>query len=212
MVTLDSGGAGGRKKQASQFVNVKKKKDDGKEEKILDESFEIDVAMLNAKNPQKKKVKPLYQGVECEVSWYLFSKKNFLRTIAYKLSQLHAFENTVLVLIILSSLKLVYDTYIMFTLSPEDSRMIMSNNIDYFFTVFFALESATKALALGFFMDDGSYLRESWNQLDFFIVLTSIIDASFENINLPIIKVWNPDDRIDSETVENIKTPKIYFT
>jgi hypothetical protein len=65
---------------------------------------------------------------------------------------------------------------------------------------------------LGFFMDDGSYLRESWNQLDFFIVLTSIIDASFENINLPIIKVWNPDDRIDSETVENIKTPKIYFT
>ena len=27
-------------------------------------------------------------------------------------------------------------------------------------------------------MDDGSYLRESWNQLDFFIVLSSIFDMS----------------------------------
>jgi hypothetical protein len=84
---------------------------------------------------------------------------------------------------------LVYDTYLLHTVDEKDSRRIVSNNIDYFFTVFFAMESFIKALAMGFFMEDGSYLRESWNQLDFFIVVTSIIDAAFDNINIPIIKV-----------------------
>lgn len=34
----------------------------------------------------------------------------------------------------------------------------------------------TKVVAMGLFMDNGSYLRESWNQLDFFIVCSSIVD------------------------------------
>lgn len=38
-------------------------------------------------------------------------------------------------------------------------------------------------------MDKGTYLRESWSKLDFFIVTTSIIDASFSNINIPVIKI-----------------------
>ena len=38
-------------------------------------------------------------------------------------------------------------------------------------------------------MDKGSYLRESWNCLDFFIVITSLIDLIFTNINLPFLKV-----------------------
>lgn len=38
-------------------------------------------------------------------------------------------------------------------------------------------------------MDKGTYLRESWSQLDFFIVITSLIDASFANIDLPFLKV-----------------------
>ena len=33
-----------------------------------------------------------------------------------------------------------------------------------------------KVIAMGLIMDGGSYLRESWNQLDFFIVCSSIVD------------------------------------
>ena len=44
------------------------------------------------------------------------------------------------------------------------------------FTYLFMLEFVVKLIALGLIMDDGSYLRESWNQLDFFIVMSSIID------------------------------------
>ena len=42
---------------------------------------------------------------------------------------------------------------------------------------------------MGLVMDDGSYLRESWNVLDFFIVASSIIDMSLTGVNLPFIKV-----------------------
>lgn len=38
-------------------------------------------------------------------------------------------------------------------------------------------------------MDENSYLTESWSQLDFFIVISSTIDMSFESIDLPVIKV-----------------------
>jgi len=38
-------------------------------------------------------------------------------------------------------------------------------------------------------MDDGSYLRESWNQLDFFIVVTSLLDLMMSRQSLGFIKV-----------------------
>ena len=38
-------------------------------------------------------------------------------------------------------------------------------------------------------LDKNTYLRETWNVLDFFIVICSLIDISFNNVNLPIIKV-----------------------
>ena len=38
-------------------------------------------------------------------------------------------------------------------------------------------------------MDYGSYLRESWNQLDLFIVVTSIIDMMLSGVDLPVIRI-----------------------
>lgn len=46
-----------------------------------------------------------------------------------------------------------------------------------------------KIIAFGFFMDNNSYLTESWSQLDFFIVVSSMIDMSMESIDLPVIKI-----------------------
>lgn len=46
-----------------------------------------------------------------------------------------------------------------------------------------------KIIALGFTMDDGSYLRDSWNSLDFFIVMTSIVDMLLTNTDIPALKV-----------------------
>ncbi|CAM9141405.1 unnamed protein product, partial [Phaeothamnion confervicola] len=52
---------------------------------------------------------------------------------------------------------------------------------DLCFSVFFLAEAALKIVSLGFVMHGGSYLRSYWNQLDFFIVvvsLLSIVDIS----------------------------------
>lgn len=46
-----------------------------------------------------------------------------------------------------------------------------------------------KIIALGFTMNEGSYLRDSWNGLDFFIVVTSIIDMMLTNTDIPALKV-----------------------
>jgi hypothetical protein len=60
---------------------------------------------------------------------------------------------------------------------------------DYFFSALFTLEALFKIFTLGFVLDKGSYLRETWNILDFFIVVSSLLDLSIQSIDLPVIKI-----------------------
>jgi len=53
----------------------------------------------------------LFRGIECEKSIYLFSKENLIRIGAYKIIHHGKFETVIMTVIILSSLKLVFDTY-----------------------------------------------------------------------------------------------------
>ena len=47
-----------------------------------------------------------------------------------------------------------------------------------------------KITAKGFVMDSGSYLRESWDKLDFFIVITSIMDMALTGVEIGFIKIF----------------------
>ena len=73
----------------------------------------------------------------------------------------------------------------------EEGHIILkvSEQIDNFFTWIFFLESCIKVIAVGFIMDDESYLRDGWSQLDFFIVVTSLIDFSLQGVDIPAIKI-----------------------
>ena len=62
-------------------------------------------------------------------------------------------------------------------------------NLDTIFSILFAFEAIIKAIAFGFVQDEYSYLRESWNVLDFFIAVSSIIDLILIDVNLPAIKI-----------------------
>ena len=66
---------------------------------------------------------------------------------------------------------------------------MISNDLDFIFNYMFILECVLKVIALGFAMDENSYLRDSWNRLDFFIVVTSIIDMMLTNTDIPALKV-----------------------
>ena len=93
-----------------------------------------------------------------------------------------------MLLIFLSSLKLAVDTY-MTGYAKESIQIIISDWCDTIFTWFFTFECLIKILALGFTMDSGAYLLDSWNQLDFFIVITSLVDFFLGDIELPFVKI-----------------------
>lgn len=81
-------------------------------------------------------------------------------------------------LILLSSLKLASDTYAE-TWADSPNVVFTFYIIDNFFTASFIIEMIVKLTALGIIMDEGTYLRDSWNRLDFFIVITSIVELAF---------------------------------
>lgn len=174
------------KSKGGGFVKQTKKKI--KNDKLLDESFELEDIVIKKNKKTIKEKKKDYDGVECERSFYFFHKNNIFRKINYRMTNHLLFENIVLFLIILSSLKLAFDTYIIDKPDTSTAKVI-SGRVDLLITIFFLLEALTKCISLGFIQDDGSYLRESWNQLDFFIVCASIFDLMFIGVDIPAIKV-----------------------
>jgi hypothetical protein len=46
-----------------------------------------------------------------------------------------------------------------------------SDGIDLTFLIIYTIEMILKIIALGFFMNTNSYLRDSWNVLDFTVVV-----------------------------------------
>jgi hypothetical protein len=88
-------------------------------------------------------------------------------------------ESIVLFLISASSFKLVYDTF--YIEAPKDDfRALASGYVDKGFNYVFIVEMMTKLIAMGLVMDEGSYLRDEWNKMDFFIVSSSIADMSLD--------------------------------
>jgi hypothetical protein len=54
-----------------------------------------------------------------------------------------------------------------------------NDNMDitgYVMSVIFLLECILKIIAFGFIVHKNAYLRSSWNWLDFFVVLVSLLD------------------------------------
>ena len=85
-------------------------------------------------------------------------------------------------------MKLATESYIR-DLPKDNQFIVISEELDFIFNYLFITEMVLKIIALGFAMDEGSYLRDSWNGLDFFIVVTSIIDMMLTNTNIPALKV-----------------------
>lgn len=133
----------------------------------------------------------MYTNIDCENSLFLLNKNETIRKIIYKVVLSSYFDNFIMFLILLNCFKLIFDTYINFESETKMNRIFsrISHDMDLVFNIIFIFEALLKILALGFIMDKGSYLRENWNQLDFFIVIISLIDMCFEGIQIPAIKV-----------------------
>lgn len=67
----------------------------------------------------------------------------------------------VIYVIIISSLKMIIDTYA-YQINNEDVKTFLLV-IDYLVNFTFIIECIIKVVAQGFIMDEGSYLRDSWS-------------------------------------------------
>ena len=47
--------------------------------------------------------------------------------------------------------------------------------LDDFFLILYTIEAILKIIGMGFVLNKGSYLRDPWNILDFFIVVSAYI-------------------------------------
>lgn len=159
---------------------------DDMDEPVIREIF-MDEGLIKKKDKAREQ-RLLYAGISCTNSIYIFHKQNKFRLFCYKVYKHKAFDNFIMFLIAISSLKLGVDSYIP-TDPPDSMEMRVSETIDIVLNVLFALELSTKVIAMGLFMDSGSYIRETWNQLDAFIVATSMLDMALTNVDLPVIKI-----------------------
>ena len=86
------------------------------------------------------------------------------------------FNFTILALIIVSTISLAFDSPLN---DPNGQLTIIVKYFDLVLTCIFTMEAIIKIISFGFlFNGEDSYLRNSWNILDFLIVvaaLTSII-------------------------------------
>ena len=147
---------------------------------------EKNLVKIKQKNWRKRNID---QSVSCQRSLYTFDREDSkFRKMCYFLQKHKWFDRVIMLLIFLSSLKLATDTY-MDGLEEDSALLLISDICDSIFTWAFALECLVRVIALGFVMDSGSYLRDSWNQLDFFIVVTSLLDFFLRNVEIPFIKI-----------------------
>ncbi|OMJ73663.1 hypothetical protein SteCoe_27598 [Stentor coeruleus] len=143
----------------------------------------------NSENIEQNEPKDFFKGVACEKSYYVFSKDNFIRKRCMWLCRNSVLDNIILVVIVLNSLKLAWDTYIINN-NTSDLQVRASQMIDDIFTSIFTLEFIIKSIAFGLIRDRMCYMRDNWNKLDFIIVILSLIDLSMSTVDLPIIKLF----------------------
>ena len=109
--------------------------------------------------------RPLDEKITCVKSLYLFGKDTktstekwswdiSFRRLCFNVQKHKQFDRIIMLLIFLSSLKLATDTYMTSEDFPEDHIVLLvSEQVDSFFTWVFFAESMIKIVALGFIMD-----------------------------------------------------------
>ncbi|XP_045542511.1 voltage-dependent calcium channel type A subunit alpha-1 isoform X5 [Papilio machaon] len=106
-------------------------------------------------------------------SLFIFSDENPIRRYTKFIIEWPPFEYAVLLTIIANCVVLALEEHL-----PNGDKTILAQNLEKteaYFLGIFCVEASLKILALGFVLHRGSYLRNIWNIMDFFVVVTGII-------------------------------------
>lgn len=142
------------------------------EEEVEDEEKSAKLIGSQALLKNWEKINRYFKSVDCEKSLYLFPQTNKMRIKFFQIISHRYFDRLILTLILLSTFRLILETF-----TPGDPSYKLSYAyLDIFFNICFVTEMILKIISYGFVVDDGSYLRDSWNQMDMLIVIFSLVD------------------------------------
>lgn len=152
--------------------------DEGEE---LENEEEEDMENINIDNLLQKKttntlfqkeLKHLFMNNECELSFYFFSQTNPIRIVSCKIARSRKFDHFITSILIFSTFHQIVESFL------EDKEAIFASGvIDIIISFIYLLEFIIKTIALGFIEESGTYMSYSWNRLDFFVIILTIIDV-----------------------------------
>ncbi|CAD7941829.1 unnamed protein product, partial [Amoebophrya sp. A25] len=111
-------------------------------------------------------------------SLFIFSEAAPTRTACVKILRSLWFERSILTLILINALFQAFLDY----RDPAGWATRFVENTEHAFTFCFLVELAIKVIALGFILDEKSYLRDPWSWLDFLVVLSGLISFLFSSL------------------------------
>ncbi|XP_028830078.1 voltage-dependent T-type calcium channel subunit alpha-1I-like isoform X2 [Denticeps clupeoides] len=124
-----------------------------------------------------QKMFEVYRPEWCEVredwSVYLFSPQNKFRLLCQSIIAHKLFDYVVLAFIFLNCITVALERPRIHQGSLERVFLTISN---YIFTAIFVAEMTVKVVSMGLYLGERAYLRSSWNILDGFLVLVSLVD------------------------------------
>ena len=118
---------------------------------------------------------------------FIFSHDNKLRCALKKFIENSYFEGFIYHLIAFNSLLLAIDTPSLNDPFQKDSLKLMLHIITWCFIV----ECIVKVIVMGLYFGEKTYLKDSWNILDFVIVFFSIVTMileQFNSVNIDFVK------------------------
>ena len=198
----------GLSKYSSSFINLnnskislitddeEKEKTESSEDRTIDNEINDDYNNNNNYNGldktirKWKKINKLFKNNECENSLFFIPQSSCFRIFCMKIINKKWFDIFILLIIILSTIRLVIDTFV-----SGYSFVLLFDICDLIFNLIFLIEASFKIIALGFAFDEGSYLRDNWNKIDGLIVICSFIE--FHNLFQKYIMATNTSSSVD---------------
>ena len=84
----------------------------------------------------------------------------------------------------------IFSNCIFLALDKEiDILTVNGSTIDFVFLIIYTIEMSLKIVAMGFFIREHSYLRDTWNMLDFTVVLLGWVSLGVNSSSMSGIKV-----------------------
>lgn len=133
---------------------------------------------------KQKKINIMLIGRSCMI----FGPKNLLRRFCKAIVEFSYYDTIVMSLIFISTILLTLDN----PLNDKEGELSkVLGLLDYILTFAFTLECAINIVLLGLlFNGTTSYLKDSWNILDFLIVVFSLVNVAAAGVDLGIIKLF----------------------